>query len=76
MGFLQDLKVYFNQENLSITYHNFRHQSLARPKIVKMKRISIHKLQSKFFTERNHAPSTKISRGKLRLDHFLELKCS
>ena len=28
MGFLQNLKVYFNQENLPITYHNFRHQQL------------------------------------------------
>ena len=32
MGFLQNLKVYFNQESLPITYHNFRHQSLVRPK--------------------------------------------
>ena len=32
MGLLQKLKVYFHQENLPITYHNFRHQSLVKPK--------------------------------------------
>ena len=32
MGFLQNLKVNFNQEGLPITYHNFRHQSLVKPK--------------------------------------------
>ena len=32
MGFLQNLKVYLDQESLQITYHNFRHQSLVRPK--------------------------------------------
>ena len=32
MGFLQNLKVCFNQENLPIICHNFRHQSLVRPK--------------------------------------------
>ena len=57
MGFLQNLKVCFKQESLPITYQNFRHQSLVRPKTLKLKRISTHKLQSQFFTERNHAPS-------------------
>ena len=32
MGFLQNLKVYFNRNSLPITYHNFLHQSLVRPK--------------------------------------------
>ena len=57
MGFLQNVKVYFNQESLLITYHNFCHQSLGKTKILKLKKISTHKLQSQFFTERNHAPS-------------------
>ena len=30
--FLQNLKVCFNQECLPIMYHNFRHQSLVRPR--------------------------------------------
>ena len=47
MGFLQNLKVYFNQESLPITDHNFCHQSLVRPKS-----ISTHKLQGQFFIER------------------------
>ena len=54
MSFLQNLKVYFDQESLPITYHNFRHQSLVRPKILKLKRVSTNKLQSQFFIERNH----------------------
>ena len=32
MSFLQNCKVCFNQERLPITYHNFRHKSLVRPK--------------------------------------------
>ena len=32
MGFLQNLKVCFNQKILPIMYHNFCHQSLVRPK--------------------------------------------
>ena len=32
MSFLQNFKVCFNQERLPITYHNFRHKSLVRPK--------------------------------------------
>ena len=32
MGFLQNLKVYFSQESLPVTYHHFCHQSLVRPK--------------------------------------------
>ena len=31
-SFLQNCKVCFNQESLPITYHNFRHKSLVRPK--------------------------------------------
>ena len=31
-AFCKISKVYFNQESLPITYHNFRHQSLIRPK--------------------------------------------
>ena len=32
MNFLQNCEVCFNQERLLITYHNFRHKSLVRPK--------------------------------------------
>ena len=32
MTFLQNREVYFNQESLPITYHNFWHKSLVRPK--------------------------------------------
>ena len=32
MSFLQNREVCFNQERLPITYHNFRHKSLVRPK--------------------------------------------
>ena len=32
MSFPQNREVSFNQESLPITYHNFRHQSLVRPK--------------------------------------------
>ena len=32
MSFLQNCKVCYNQERLPITYHNFRHKSLVRPK--------------------------------------------
>ena len=32
MSFLQNRKVCFNQERLPITYLNFRHKSLVRPK--------------------------------------------
>ena len=32
MCFLRNLKVYFNQKSLPITYHNLRHQSLVRPR--------------------------------------------
>ena len=32
MSFLQNCEVCFNQERLPITYHNFRHKSLVRPK--------------------------------------------
>ena len=32
MSFLQDCEVCFNQERLPITYHNFHHESLVRPK--------------------------------------------
>ena len=42
--------VCFNQERLPITYHDFRHKSLVRPKS-KLKRISTQKLQGQFFTE-------------------------
>ena len=31
-AFCKISKVYFNQESLRITYHNFRHKSLVRPK--------------------------------------------
>ena len=51
MSFLQNCKVCFNQESLPITYQNFRHKSLVRPKS-KLKRIWSHRLQSQFFTER------------------------
>ena len=51
MSFLQNCKVCFNQESLPIIYHNFRHKSLVRPKS-KLTRISTHKLQDQFFTER------------------------
>ena len=50
MGFLQNRKVCFNQESLPITYRNFCHKSLVRPKS-KFKRFSTHKLQGQFFTE-------------------------
>ena len=56
-AFYKIFKGYFNQKILPITYHNFRHQSLTRPKILKLKRVSNHKLQSQFLTERKHAPS-------------------
>ena len=32
MSFLQNRKVSFNQERLPITYHNFHHKDLVRPK--------------------------------------------
>ena len=32
MSFLQNCKVCFNQERWLISYHNFRHKSLVRPK--------------------------------------------
>ena len=32
MSFLQNFHVCFNQERLPITYHNFRHKSLVKPK--------------------------------------------
>ena len=32
MSFLQNREVCFNQESLPITYHNFHHKSLVRPK--------------------------------------------
>ena len=48
MSFLQNREVYFNQESLPITYHNF-HQ--------KRTWISTHELQGEFFTERKHAPN-------------------
>ena len=32
LSFLQNCEVCFNQEMLPITYHNFRHKSLVRPK--------------------------------------------
>ena len=32
MGLVQNLKVYFSQESLPITYHHFCHQNLVRPK--------------------------------------------
>ena len=32
MSFLQNREVCFNQEKLPITYHNFCHKSLVRPK--------------------------------------------
>ena len=32
MSFLQNCEVCFNQERLPITYHNFRHKNLVRPK--------------------------------------------
>ena len=32
MSFLQNIKFYFHQESLPITYHNFLHQSLVRTK--------------------------------------------
>ena len=44
-------KVCFKQESLPITYQNFRHKSVVRPKS-KLTRISTRKLQGQFFTER------------------------
>ena len=55
MGFLQNCKVCFKEESLPITYHNFHHKVWADLK-VKLTRISTHKLQSYFFTERSDAP--------------------
>ena len=49
MSFLRNREVYFNQESLPITYHNFRHKSLVRPK---SKLTSTQKLQGQFITER------------------------
>ena len=34
MCFLRNREVYFNQESLPITYHNFHHKSLVRPKSI------------------------------------------
>ena len=81
MSFLQNCEVCFNQESLPITYHNFRHKNWARPKI-KLKRISSHKMQGQFFTERSNSASwshkitklIKISGRKLRSYHSLHPK--
>ena len=51
VSFLQNRKVYFNQESLPITYHNFGSKNPIRPKR-KLARILTHKLQGQFFTER------------------------
>ena len=32
MSFLQNCEVFFNQERLPISYHNFCHKNLVRPK--------------------------------------------
>ena len=32
MSFLQNRKIFFKEESLPITYHNFYHKSLFRPK--------------------------------------------
>ena len=44
MTFLENRKVCFNQERLPITYHNFHHKRLVRPKS-KLAKISTYKLQ-------------------------------
>ena len=48
--FLQNRDVCLNQEGLPITYHNFHHQSLVRPKskFPKLTKISTYKLQGQF----------------------------
>ena len=51
VSFLQNRKVYFNQESLPITYHNFGSKSPIRAKS-KLTRILTHELQGEFFTER------------------------
>ena len=81
MSFIQNCKVCFNQVRLRVTYHNFRHKSLVRPKskIPKLTRISTHKPQDQIFTERLYTPSTskiqlnlpKYPGGKLKSDRFL-----
>ena len=64
MNFLQNGEVFFNQESLPIIYHNFHYKNLIRPKI-KSTKISTHKLQSQFFTERLDAPSKFQKRENL-----------
>ena len=53
MSFQRNLKIYFNEESLAITYHNIRYKSLVRPKS-KLRRISTHKPQGQFFRDKIH----------------------
>ena len=81
MSFLKNTKVCFKEENLPITYHSFHYKVLPDLK-VKLRRISTHKLQGWFFTERSDASKispkkiklTKISGRKLRSDPYLHPK--
>ena len=51
MTFLQNCEICFNQVSLPITYHNFHHKRLVRPKS-KLTRISTHMLQGQLLTKR------------------------
>ena len=61
MSFLQNCRYCFNQERLPITYHNFHHKSLVRPKLAS---ISTHKLKSQIFT------------GRFSNFHLTDFKCN
>ena len=50
MSFLQNREVCFKEETLPITYHNFHHKNLLRPKSKIDKNLN-PKPQGQFFTQ-------------------------
>ena len=67
MRFLNHREVCFDQESLPITYHNFRHKSLVRPKNKSPNwEGSTHKLHGQFFKE-----SSKYAPNKYQIPHNL-----
>ena len=80
MSFLENRKVCFNQESLPITYHDFRHKNLVRPKN-KYENWQISQpisYQTRFSQRDNiYLVDLKCNTtyqnvlGKLRLDQFL-----
>ena len=83
MSFLQNFEVCFKKERLPITYHNFHHKSLVRPKSkspnwqgsqpISYKAKFSHR-DNIYLVDLKYNITYQISGGKLRSDRFLNLE--